>query len=515
MLLRLRGQTPSFEGRPTVLNGGAGDAFLILILLCFAVAVASLSPAGFIGSGYDDQRYADAALHWLRSFPYLGQTHWELRHPYVLPLTLAFRTLGISQEAVVAINEIGALALLIITYLAVQRFYGRLLAAVTCILLFSTPMMISVVTSTSVEIAELLFVVVSFWSLNFAAKSSKPFWLLCASGLALGLAWQTRETSGGLILLYALSFAFFPIVERKKYFVVAAASALPVIAELLFYYVQTGDIFYRAHVDTNFIHLPSAQMAGNVSPAALSLFNFEVAKSWLPANDFIHVNWIVDPYLLFFVSPMLGFLFVFAVLGFIVWIVAERNKIASPMGLLLTGGIIWFVFAEYVLVIRPEPRYFLFIVYGGTVFAAYGVSHLVNENRSLLAYTLLALLVGTNLLFADVGIKRYEAAYAAVGYLRAHPEPVYIAQPFLDNLHIEVRDPRQMSHIVTRPIAHALELRELGDGQLCPPDAVWCSQSRPSIISRFLEAVGLAKSLSPALRTRLARLSPRVAVVQN
>ena len=51
----------------------------------------------------DAERYIRAALVWAEEGPTLGETHWALRYPIVLPVAAAFRLFGPSEIAASAV----------------------------------------------------------------------------------------------------------------------------------------------------------------------------------------------------------------------------------------------------------------------------------------------------------------------------------------------------------------------------------------------------------------------------
>ena len=52
----------------------------------------TLAWVGYVGT--DDQSYARGALGWLNGFPYVGDNHWKVRHPVVIPLAVSLAIFG-------------------------------------------------------------------------------------------------------------------------------------------------------------------------------------------------------------------------------------------------------------------------------------------------------------------------------------------------------------------------------------------------------------------------------------
>jgi len=469
-------------------------------LLLFTYLALCIHPLGFFGGGYDDEQYVRAGINWIEHFPYLGDTHWALRHPFNLLLALAYLVSGVSQEASVVAGDAPIFALVVVTFLAIRITFDTATACLTCVFVASLPLIAR--GAVAIEPTELFLSVTSLWCFVFSAKKSDSMLLLALSGVLLGLAWQTRETSGALVLLYGLSFAFFPIFPRKNYAVLAVAAAAPILLEMSYYYVRVGDIFYRYHVDANHIHLSkAAQMLNRGANYGLPLFNLSVARSWQPSDDFFHVNWIVDPYLSLFASPKAGFVALISLVGVGTWRWSERPSFRTPLGLFLTAGVIWFLFATYVLTIRPEPRYYSFTFYSASLIAASGLVNLFRRRFHLLAAALFVGLVSSNFVFVDLG-ERNQEAYDLVAYLRSHQTGIFIPKELSAQFDVGHRDARLVSYLLSQPKKGALVL---GLKKSCPAESTWCSASEPSAVSIVLKSAGLEKFFSERAWQRIER----------
>ncbi len=66
------------------------DHLECLVVLLFSYFVLFYGWVGYLGY-VDDDFAIKAAQGWINSFPYLGQTHWELRHPLVLSIAISIQ----------------------------------------------------------------------------------------------------------------------------------------------------------------------------------------------------------------------------------------------------------------------------------------------------------------------------------------------------------------------------------------------------------------------------------------
>jgi hypothetical protein len=54
----------------------------------------------------DDMSYTTGSLGWITSFPYVGTTHWALRHTITIPAAISIRAFGFHEYSVSLTNSI-------------------------------------------------------------------------------------------------------------------------------------------------------------------------------------------------------------------------------------------------------------------------------------------------------------------------------------------------------------------------------------------------------------------------
>lgn len=486
--------------RPGYLSPLSVDCFALIFLCLFCVLFFHIRPVGFYGDGYDDERYVRAAVNWLQAFPYLGSLHWDLRHPFNLLLAAGFYLFGVNQEVIVTVCYAVDFALLVLNFAAMRLILGRELAILSSILLFSAPLIAA--GTVGVEPLELLFSSTSFWALWVAAKTNNRFWMVI-SGLCLGLAWEIRETAAFLILLYALSWLFFPVVSRKDYALLVAAACVPVALELAFYYAFAHDLLYRIHVDANHIHVSSAHMVGRVSEEKLPFLNLRVMQSWLPYDDFMPGFWLTYPYQALFADPFIGLMPIVALGGVTVWLRSGNPRLNSPLAMLAIGAVLSFVVPTYILVLRPDARYYVFAILAAATFAAVAILHLW-RTRHYGAAVMLACAILVADCFGLQLERCNDGAYAAIAYLRSHNGLTFVGRSDLEHFNVGLRDPALLTKLATQPGSNIPVLHFAEFPTSCPGDALWCAQPPESIISRMLHLVGLDRRIPPKLLARLS-----------
>lgn len=234
-------------------------------ILTVSVVLATVGLLALTWIGYrgyaDDILTIRGAQMWLDSFPYLGQTHWELRHPYVWGVASGIGVLGISEFSVIAVNYAAMLVVVWLLWSALCRWLGSIGAVVGAVLLLSTPAFVFAGSTVTPGIVELMFVLISVLSYLRAAELAgrdQSRWLFM-SGIALGLAFLVRETTLGLVAAFGVLFLLGNGIARPRYLAIAAGFTIVVALEVSAIWLATGDPFYRYKIDME-QHHPWAEM---------------------------------------------------------------------------------------------------------------------------------------------------------------------------------------------------------------------------------------------------------------
>lgn len=246
------------------------------LLAAIFVAAVAFYWSGF-GPG-DAERYLRAALRW-QDGPWLGDTHWALRHLFVLPMAASFALFGASEASALLPNLLYAALTVAITWTFGRRFLGARDAFIAAALIAASAFFVARPLELDVYGAEAFYAALALWL--FIAANDRPVRgrLLFAAGIAAGLAWTVREQSASLLLVFGLlKFLDRRDVVRSLALVAAGFGAV-VAVEIALYAISAGDPFYRYRIDlghraigVNAALTPeSASIAGRIGRAAFSL----------------------------------------------------------------------------------------------------------------------------------------------------------------------------------------------------------------------------------------------------
>ncbi len=240
----------NFEKRYAISGIGdeSGLRFSALIVAAIFVASVAFYWRGFGPMG-DAERYVAAALEWRNNGLYLGETHWALRHLFVLPMAAAFTVLGTSEFAAAVPNILYAAGLVGVTFFCGRKYLGAREGTLAAILISISAFFVSRPMEIGVYGAEVFFVALSSWLFVAAQFERRRIACLVAAGAVAGLAWTVREQT----LFLPVAFGLLSLLGRRQVLFSIAAIGIgfgsALLAEWLIYWLSAGDPFYRYRID--------------------------------------------------------------------------------------------------------------------------------------------------------------------------------------------------------------------------------------------------------------------------
>ncbi|MEZ5917405.1 MAG: glycosyltransferase family 39 protein [Parvularculaceae bacterium] len=221
----------------------------------------------------DEGHYVRAAFRWLEEGPYLGDTHWALRHLFVMPIAGSFVVFGPSVFSATLPNIVFAGGLIALTWFFGRRYLGLVEAFVASVLIAFSPFFMARPIELDVYGAEVFFIALAVWLFVAAQFERRVLALLFAAGLCAGFAWSLREVSvSSIIGLGALALVF----HRKRFWqaslALGAGFALVPALELILYSVAAGDPFYRYRIDLGHTGASISSQPKGPPPSAFDWF---------------------------------------------------------------------------------------------------------------------------------------------------------------------------------------------------------------------------------------------------
>jgi hypothetical protein len=331
------------------------SALLIILALC----IVALNPIGYIGGGGDDWHYLNAAECWASNGPCLPHDHWSARWPLVAPLAAAISTFGESRISV-SLVPIGyaILSLILFAHLLV-RLFGRTAALLAGCALLLTPAFAMLISKPNADMVELCFILAAAAAWIEAASTGRKAAAFVA-GVALGLAFQTRETSAAVLAVAGLAWLFLPRERKLLALWCVPGFFAPLLAEMAMYWTTTGDPLGRLRLAFGHTQIASTELSASVDTSRSPLFNPEFIAGWQPSNG-IRLHWIADPLLNLLTHPQIGLTLSGAIL--LLLSLGRSGAIERPalrhvlIGLGAAASMALLLI--YALAIDPKPRMFL------------------------------------------------------------------------------------------------------------------------------------------------------------
>jgi 4-amino-4-deoxy-L-arabinose transferase-like glycosyltransferase len=368
----------------TVLVAVSTFAFLVLVGVFWV---------GYLGS--DDTTYWEGAVGWTTHFPYVGGSHWALRHTLVLPLAVSRLIFGDGLLALSLPSLLYALAFIAMLTFWMQSALGKFATAIALGLVVTHPQFVLLSSTADVDIPEMFFIVSAFFLIDRAISNikkreadrsapNKPdlLWRLFSAGVLLGLGAISRETTifalSAIMVLFIAGYG----MPRRFYFFVGIGFAVVTGLETLWLWTRTGTLFYRYKID---LHHDS-----NIS-------------RWVDqgaAIPFVHP--LVDPVTMFLFNHNFGLLTWIGVpLAF--WLIGRSKTLSADarrmLVLLGTLSLVWALLAAGNWKILPLiPRYYLLPFVILSVLAGIALSQLWQQGRKRMAAGLGAVLLSGNLM---------------------------------------------------------------------------------------------------------------------
>ncbi len=378
----------------------------------FAPAVLALIFAGSaalywtgLGPG-DAEHYIDAALRW-REGPWLGYTHWALRHLFVLPMAAAFRLFGPCEFAATLPNIIFAALTVAITFIFARRTLGEREAFIGSALIATSAFFVARPLEVDVYGAEAFFAVLGCW-LFIAALEGKGRRHLFAAGLAVGLAWTLREQAACLLVAFGLLL----IRSRKdllsSFLLLGAGFGVVIAAELLLYALAAGDPFYRYRIDLGHRDIGVA--------AAMTPEKSRLLARASRAATFLVTTPATTPMLLIAAAGALYLKRAQRPL-------ADRQK--SVLAVFATVGIVSAILTPLAFNLA-WTRYYPMLTYAAFLIVAAAIASLWSTARKRLAAASIATVLVLNLAAADVTRDdEYAEARALASIAKGSAEPIF------------------------------------------------------------------------------------------
>jgi 4-amino-4-deoxy-L-arabinose transferase-like glycosyltransferase len=389
---------------------------LTIAIAALAAILLATFWVGFIAS--DDIFYIQGARGWIDGFPFVGKSHWELRHTITLPLAALIKTFGLHEWVLGIPTVVAFFSFLAVNAYFITRVFGGAVAAIATVLMLMAPGITVVATYLIPDVPELLLVSTAFWLLMLAREedSGLPVWV--AIGVLCGLGFLNRQTAAVLPIFASLLFLFKPGVPRSRYLVGGLAFLVVVGGEWLYLTAMTGDPIYRMRIDFS------------AEPIKRSMELAHAKGGFFDGDGNIAINVYIDPVVNLIFSQKYPLLFWLAVpASFAAW--CQRRTPQGRLMLMLLGfWLVAFLFVGANPKLLLIKRYFMLVAWAMAVLGAWGLVYAWDRGRRKLAVAGFALagLAGATALSVERTDPRM-AERALVSWVQQHPGATIYTSP--------------------------------------------------------------------------------------
>jgi 4-amino-4-deoxy-L-arabinose transferase-like glycosyltransferase len=389
----------------------------LLIILVTGLIIVTLAWVGYVGT--DDQSYARGALGWLNRFPYLGDNHWALRHPVVIPLAVSLAIFGYREISLGLPSAFFFLVFLGVNYYYLQRFFDSRFGLLASAFMATTPLFAVYATFPQTVVVETLLLSISFWLFYSATRNQEPGWPMFASGVAAGFGFLIRETAGLFVLFYAVLFLVGFGVRRRYYWIMSLGFLLIVGMEMSYFSALTGDPFYRYRVDLGHEVSSWPQWYEGTGDILTVSGNLESGGT------------IFYPILSLLFNQEFGLLF-WVFVPAAIWVCRAKPALEEQrlLRILIGFGIVWMIFISYGKLLAVVPRFYTVSLWTAIIVIAYWVRRYLCTYWPKVAIFVGSGLVAANLLCIYVENKNPAfAERALVAYVVQHDGLVVYTDP--------------------------------------------------------------------------------------
>jgi len=362
----------------------------------------------------DAERYIAAVLKWNELGPYLGDTHWSLRYPLVLPMALLFSLFGPHEFFASAPNILYGAMLVIVTFHFSRRHIGVAAGNIFTLLIATSAFFTIQAAELRIYGVEIFFVVFSLWLFIDGSSSARPnSRILFLAGLVAGGAWLCREAT----IFLPLAIASAAILMQSPFFrstIPAAFGYLTVLAgELIFYHFAAGNSLYRYKIDLGH---------GNGAPSTLIGVSIENQSLF---------EYLIHPFVELVSYPTVSPFVFIAVIALAYLLRDGTLNILTRRFLVIfgLGAALSFIISGYLLSLE-YVEYYPLVVYASLLICSVAIASLLKRFSLAVAGLATASLIVLSLAAADFrDYDEYSEARTLTRLALAYNEPI-----FSDNL---------------------------------------------------------------------------------
>ncbi|HMI40739.1 MAG TPA: glycosyltransferase family 39 protein [Sphingomicrobium sp.] len=397
------------------------------LALILAIAwIIWLNPVGFVGGGADDLEYMKAVRCWVAAGePCLAHNHWATRWPIIAPIALVTGVLGESRTTIALAPLAYACASLALVVMIGDRLFGRPAGYIAAIALILTPAYAIQTLEPAADGIELAWLLASFAAALLAYDKSSRNWAL-GSGIALGIAAQTRDTSLAMFPIAIAAIFMVPRDRRRPMLWLVPGMILPMALEALTYWVVAGDPLWRVRLSLGHTHIISAELPEGFDTSQSPLFNPHYIAAWKREAG-INWFWPLDPWLNLLAGFRVGLNLVAAILLGLLFTRRFLDPRSRRLLVLIVGAALLYSWVLiYALAIDPKSRMFFVLAAASSLAIGVLVARAWRGDGRQGVVAIGAVIIPFASLIVAIQAQTRSSEHAAAAWIRQYPGQIEV-----------------------------------------------------------------------------------------
>ena len=433
----------AIEPRQSGARWPAQNAYGWWILLTAATAlVLFVNPIGFIGGGWDDWQYLEAARCWRAHGPCLPHDHWQGRWPVIAPLAAITALLGESRLTVGLAPLTASVICLVLIAKVGNHLVGRPVGFLAALLFLAVPAFSIQLLDPMVEATELGFCLAGLTAMLNCRDRSGGAWPFVA-GLMFGLAFQVRETAAVAILFAAGAVLVHRrSVRRSQGLAAVAGLVAPLLIEMFVMWMATGDPLWRRRLALAHTQIPSSELLGPIDLHHSPLFNPAYIANWR-RDPGLHIHWLIDGIANLYVNAKASILLGIVPLLLLFYRAVFETRFRRIAWRVYAVALLYMAALVYALAIDPKARMMFLPLSALALLLAAMLTRLAEAGRRAIVATVVLAEAGTGLFILFIHPHVYPLEPAVAQWIKSAPGQIEV-------------DENTRRHLALIPVAEAL-----------------------------------------------------------
>jgi 4-amino-4-deoxy-L-arabinose transferase-like glycosyltransferase len=333
--------------------------------------------------------------------------------------------LGETRTTIALAPFVYACASLALMVMIGNRLFGRPSGYIAAAALALTPTYAIQTLEPAADGIELAWLLASFAAALLAYDKRSRRWAV-ASGIALGIAAQTRDTSLAMFPIAVAAIFLLPRDRRSSMLWLVPGMVLPMALEALTYWIVAGDPLWRFRLSLGHTHITSAELPEGFDTSQSPLFNPHYIAAWKREAG-INWFWPIDPWLNLLAGFRVGLNLAAAMLLALLF----TRRFLDPksrrlLALIIDAALLYSCVLIYALAIDPKARMFFVLAAASSLAIGALTSRAWRGDGRLGVVAIAAVIIPFASLIVAIQAQSRSSERAAAAWMRQFPGQIEV-----------------------------------------------------------------------------------------